>query len=94
MGRLTVTATAPTQWTQTIINFLHHKILSFCLPHSEAALLPCSGFWGDNPALLLAQLRRDYHFSFNLFLTYFSYFYLFLVQIYGNKINIPNKKYL
>ena len=28
MGRLTITATAPTQWTQTIINFLHHKIFS------------------------------------------------------------------
>ncbi len=34
MGRLTITATAPTQWTQTIINFLHHKIFLSMLPLS------------------------------------------------------------
>lgn len=48
---------ALTQWTQTIINFLHHKF----------------------------SIRGE---------TFFSYFYWFLVQIYGKNINIPNKKFL
>jgi hypothetical protein len=49
---------------------------------------------GEDPALFnLLTLGGILVFSTKLKLIY-RYFYLFLVQIYGKKINIPNKKYL
>ena len=49
---------------------------------------------GEDPALINPlTLAGSSFFATNLKLI-FSYFYLFLVQRYGKKINIPNKKFL
>lgn len=68
MGRLTITATAPTQWTQTIINFLHHKIFSLrATPLNLYLWLLC----GVIIRLAICRFLRDYRCSYNLIINLF-----------------------
>ena len=71
LGRRTSQQTALTQWTQTIINFLHHKISISLLAQRPRAYRSAPAPLGEDPALINLLTLAGSSFSYNLFLTYF-----------------------
>ncbi|MBR0363140.1 MAG: hypothetical protein IIX38_05025, partial [Alistipes sp.] len=59
--------TALTQWTQTIINFLHHKISISLLAQRPRAYRSAPVPLGEDPALINLLTLAGSSFSYNLF---------------------------
>ena len=67
MGRRTSQQTALTQWTQTIINFLHHKISISLLAQRSREKCSAPAPLGEDPALINLLTLAGSSFSYNLF---------------------------
>ena len=67
LGRRTSQQTALTQWTQTIINFLHHKISISLLDQRPRAYRSALAPLGEDPALINLLTLAGSSFSYNLF---------------------------